>query len=197
MWCLTLWLSTITSGAFPSTFPSVILLLSVLLSVFSSLDGTSPAAASSPCAVVCSNHDIYQTYHIKTLIMLVRHTHPSWYMASFIKWISSIRCTLYFLLPALELTPHASACLSWRKLTLPSNSSRTVTQPHSLLATKMTWTTQITCLASLYIPSICAVQRRQSCAFRWHTHDWSAWQTRLKLIEPILNLFPPSYFTRR
>ena len=38
------------------------------------------------------------------------------------------------------------ARLSWRKLTLPSNTSNMVTQPHSLLATKTTWTTQIACL---------------------------------------------------
>ena len=53
-------------------------------------------------------------------------------------------------LPTLELIPHRSARWSWRKLTPPSNSSRMVTQLHSFLATRTTWTTQITCLAGLY-----------------------------------------------
>ena len=35
-------------------------------------------------------------------------------------------------------------------LTQPSNSSLMVTQPHLLLATRMTWMTQIACLAGLY-----------------------------------------------
>ena len=45
-----------------------------------------------------------------------------------------------------------------------------------------TWVTQIACLAGLYshtllhctyLRRICAVQRCQSCAFRWRTCDWS------------------------
>ena len=39
--------------------------------------------------------------------------------------------------------------LSWRQLTPPSNSSHMVMQSHSLLATRTTWMTQITSLASL------------------------------------------------
>ena len=63
------------------------------------------------------------------------------------------------------------------------------------LATRLTWTTQIACLAGLYsvtvVPCICAVQRNQSCAFRRCTRNWSTRRTRLKLIESALVLFPP------
>ena len=113
---------------------------------------------------------------------------------SFITWEDY---RILWFLPALELTPHVSTCLSWRKLTPPSNSFHMVMQPHSLVATRMTWTSQIDCLAglhctALYVPSIYAVQRHQSCAFRWHMcATWSACRTRLKLIELTLVLFPP------
>ena len=40
------------------------------------------------------------------------------------------------------------------------------------------------------VPSICAVQRHQSCAFQWRTHNRSPCQTRLKLIEPTHVFFP-------
>ena len=99
------------------------------------------------------------------------------------------QCFLDFF-PPLNLTPYGSVWLSWRKLTPSLNSPLMVTQPHSLLATRTTWTTQVACLASLYS---CTVL----CTFQWCTYDWSACRTRLKLTEPTSVLFPPSYCTRR
>ena len=64
-----------------------------------------------------------------------------------------------------------------------------------LSPTLTTLTTQIGCLAGLHCMymylavSIFAIQRHQSCAFRWCTHNWSAHRTRLRLIEPTLLLF--------
>ena len=50
--------------------------------------------------------------------------------------------------------PASERSLELKKINPPLNSFRTVTQPHSLLATRTTWTTQITCLASLYSRTI-------------------------------------------
>ena len=93
-------------------------------------------------------------------------------------------------LPALELTP-------------PSISSR----PHGYAATLFTGNEDelddsdrlpsrsvFTHCIALYVSSICAVERRQSCAFQRHTRLER--RTRPKLIEPALVLFPPSYCTR-
>ena len=57
------------------------------------------------------------------------------------------------------------------------------------------WSVLMHCTA-LYVPSICAVQRHQSCALRWRVCDWSTQRTRFKLIKPALILFPPSYCTQ-
>ena len=106
--------------------------------------------------------------------------------------VHSVYTVFPWFLPTLKLTSHASTRLSWRKLSPPSNSFHMITQPHSLLATRMTWTTQIACLASLYSHTVlhCTYlvfvpnKRCQSCAFQWCTHDWSTRWTGLKLICP-------------
>ena len=82
-----------------------------------------------------STPECFQQDYITVIIMHTQHTIFLWFF------------------PALELTLYASTHLSWRKLTPPLNSSCTVTQ-HSLLATRTTWTTQITCPADLYSRSV-------------------------------------------
>ena len=49
----------------------------------------------------------------------------------------------------------------------------------------------LTYSTALYVPSVCAVQRRHSYAFPWRTCDWSTRWTRPKLIEPAPVCFHP------
>ena len=79
----------------------------------------------------------------------------------------------------------------------PSNSYRTVTQPHSLLATRMTWTTQIACLAGLYTRTVLHCTYLVFVPYKGvsRVHFDGARRSRLKLIEPAIVLFAPLYFT--
>ena len=100
------------------------------------------------------------------------------------RYVSEITTPTVFswFLPALKLTPHASANLSWRKLSL------TQTVPTLLAATlimgnedKLDDSDRLSSWSVLhckYVPSICVIQRRQLFAFRWHTHMTGA-HTRL------------------
>ena len=93
-------------------------------------------------------------------------------------WVSYTLCVVYDkhvcsgmytrFLSSLDSTPHTSIRLSWRKLTLPLNTSCMGTQPHTLLAMRTTWTTQIACLASKHCTALMrSNQGNTVCLYRW------------------------------
>ena len=77
-------------------------------------------------------------------------------------------CIYTRFLSSLDSTPHTSIRLSWRKLTLPLNTSCMGMQPHTLLAARTTWTTQIACLPSKHCTALMrSNQGNTVCLYRW------------------------------
>ena len=102
------------------------------------------------------------------------HWNHQWYWSYYLKAHNTLNGTTH-----VSIVYLMRACPSWKK---PLISFHTVTQPHTRsLAMRTTWMIQIACLAgstvlthftALYIPSICAVQRRQVvCISMVHVHD--------------------------